>query len=207
MSYNPPSATGEENRSEPMSCLRLSRSIACALSLSAAFSAPLFARNEKGDWELGVHRGQARLTEGEALDSDILWGASAGYCFTDQFELGINLDRVDTEGDDGAASADLDFLTLDFFFNLGEDAHRPYLVFALGALQREIRSDASGVPEVLDSDIGLIDLGFGYRGYFNRSVGVRLDARLFFTDEDGTGFGVSDSNHRWWLGLAVNLGR
>jgi hypothetical protein len=181
--------------------------LGAVLWLTAGLATPLAARNEEGDWELGIHRGRAHFSEEARLDSRNMWGGGIGYCFTDIFELAVNLDRLESESDDGFTSGDLDFLTLDFIFNVGEDAHRPYLLFALGTLRQELRGSILGVPFVREETFGLLDLGVGYRGYFNRTVGIRLDARLFFTDDEAGGFGVSENDQRWWVGLVVNLGR
>ncbi len=184
---------------------RMRRPVALlTLLLLQALGPAAEARNEAGDWELGVHLGTASFIDTE-VEGDTLWGLDAGYCFTDLFELGLRYDRVSTTALGGTPGADLDFLTLDFIYNLGEDAHRPYLLFGLGRLDVESKGAAAGSPLAGGYDTGVIDVGLGYRGYFNRTVGARLDLRLSFSDESGGGMSPDNRDWRWSLGLTFNL--
>ncbi|MEE9219628.1 MAG: outer membrane beta-barrel protein [Acidobacteriota bacterium] len=174
--------------------------------LLAASWGPALARNEAGDWELGVHLGQTSFIDGDALDNDSFWGVNVGYSFNSIFELALNYDSISTEGE-GFPKADLKILTLDFIFNGGKDSHRPFFLIGVGMMDQDARRVAgSGASVRADKDREVIELGLGYRGYLNRVVGIRVGARLFFTDSEGNGFG-DDKDLRFSYGLAFNLSR
>ena len=165
----------------------------------------LEARNEKGDWEIGVHLGRTRFFDSDVLDDHGFWGVNLGYSINEIFELAVNYDVVSTSGEDQIEDADLDFLTVDFIFNGGKDAHRPFFLVGVGIVDEDIVvSTPSGeVRTSIDSEV--LDVGLGYRGYFTHKTGIRIDARLYFTDEDGDGFGLDDKDLRVSYGLVFNL--
>lgn len=181
--------------------------LAALLAVLALLPSPASARNEEGDWEVGIHLGNTRFIDTDVED-DSYWGLNFGYCFTDLFELALHYDSVGTEAEGGGARHDLDFLTLDLVFNFGEDAHKPYVLFGLGQLDRSVRSTGLlGLSSEAGDDADLIEMGLGYRGYFSDSVGVRLEARLSFTDDDGEGFSLEERDSRYSLGLAFSFRR
>jgi len=181
------------------------RTLLMTLVLTALLPLPLEARNEKGDWEVGVHLGRTRFFDSDALDDDGFWGVNIGYSVNDIFELAVNYDAVSTSGEAQIQDADLDFLTVDFIFNGGKDAHRPFFLVGVGIVNEEIvLSTPSGeVRTSVDSEV--LDVGLGYRGYFTRKTGIRVDARFSFTDETGDGFGFDDKDLRVSYGLVFNL--
>lgn len=180
------------------------RALLVAVLLTGALAPAALARNEKGDWEFGAHLGPARWVDSN-LENDPFWGVNAGYSFTDFFEIALNFDSLDTDPEDDPGDAELDFLTFDFILNLGEDAHRPFALIGIGRLGRDIRRSILPGVSVRDKDTAeLIDLGFGYRGYFGRLFGLRLDGRLSFTDDDGDGFSFEERDLRFSLGLVVS---
>jgi hypothetical protein len=181
-------------------------SIVVVLTLLAS-SAPLEARNEAGDWELGVHLGRTRFFDSDELDNDGFWGVNVGYAFSDIFEVAVNYDSVSTDGGDDIPDADLDFLTLDFILNGGKDAHRPFFLFGVGNIDQNRLVRTPSGNERIRRNTGVIDVGLGYRGYFTRLAGIRLDARLYFTDKDGSGFGVQAKDLRISYGLVFNIHR
>jgi hypothetical protein len=189
-------------RSRPVFLGRFPLRAALALILAVATSSPTLARNEPGDWELGLHLGRTRFFDSDDLENDTYLGASVGYCLTELFELELNFDGIDTRSGEDGSEQNLDILTLDFLVNLGEDAHKPYLSFGVGLVDRSIRGGAA--PDSEDR-YGVIDVGLGYRGYLGKTFGIRFDTRLSLSDDDGTGLGVDTADVRWWLGLAWSL--
>jgi hypothetical protein len=176
---------------------------ALALPFALATASPALARNEPGDWEVGLHLGRTHFLDSDELENDTYLGASVGYCFTELFELGFAYDKIDTRSQDDDSEQDLDILTLDFIVNLGEDAHKPYVALGAGFVDRSIRGGGPASPA--DDRYGTIDLGIGYRGYLGKTFGIRLETRLFLTDDDGTGIGVGTADVRWSFGLAWSL--
>jgi hypothetical protein len=174
-----------------------------ALWLAAAAPSPALARNQPGDWELGLHLGRTRFFDSDELENDTYLGASVGYCLTELFEVGLAFDAIETRSRDDGSEQDLGILMLDLIVNLGEDAHRPYLSFGAGFIDRSIRG--GGMAASADDRYGAIDLGLGYRGYLGQTFGIRVDTRLSLTDDDGTGVGVDTADLRWSFGLAWSL--
>lgn len=179
------------------------RWVVLALPLVIAATSPALARNDPGEWELGLHLGRTHFLDSDELENDTYLGASVGYCLTELFELGLAYDGIDTRSRDDGSRQDLDILTLDFIVNLGEDAHKPYVAFGVGLIDRSIRG--GGLASRADDRFGSIDVGLGYRGYLGKTFGIRLETRLFLTDDDGSGVGVDTADLRWSFGLAWSL--
>jgi hypothetical protein len=174
--------------------------VAAAVALAAA--SPAQARNEAGDWELGLHLGRTRFLDSDHLEGDTYLGASVGYCLTELFEVGLSFDGIETRSRQDRSRHDLDIVAANLFVNLGEDAHRPYLSFGAGLVDRSIRG---GSAARADDRYGVVELGVGYRGYLGKTFGLRLDARVSLADDDGTGVGADTADGRWSFGLAWSL--
>ncbi len=177
-----------------------------ALVLTAlVLPSPLEARNEKGDWEIGVHLGRTRFFDSDVLQDDDFWGVNLGYCINDIFELAVNYDAMSTSGEDQIENADLDFLTIDFIFNGGKDAHRPFFLVGVGIRDEDIIVSTPSGDERTSVVSEVLDVGMGYRAYFTYKVGIRIDARFSFTNENGDGFGFEEKDFRVSYGFVFNL--
>jgi len=184
-----------------------SRPARIALLLWVALSglSPALARSQKGDWEIGYHRGQTRFIDSKDLDNTRFHGFNVGYCLTNLFELAVNSDSVETESEDGRDDHNLDYRTLDFIFNLGEDAHKPFLMASVGKIDKTSRlRPLPGISRRVTDEIPLFEVGLGYRGYVGRRLGLRFDARLSFFDNEGDHFSLNEKDLRWALGIFVN---
>jgi hypothetical protein len=183
---------------------RLARA-ALVLGIASCGISTALARTQKGDWEIGYHRGQTRFISSDDLDDTPFHGYNVGFCLTDLFELAINSDSVETESEDGREDHELEYRTLDFLINLGEDAHKPFVMVSVGRLDRTSRvQPLPGVTLRITDEMPIFELGLGYRGHLSRRIGLRFDVRLSFFDDDGDHFSMDEQDARWALGIFIN---
>jgi len=154
--------------------------LATAVALSATTMPNAFAEDGTSHFSITPGIGYYMFDGERSLDDATLFSGALGYEFNNPWSLELVYLLANSDSDSSpSVSVDHDQLRLDalYYFNRGA-AMQPYLAGGVG--QGTFETDID------DFDETMVNLGGGFRYFFQDNAAVRTDIRAIYGDEDST---------------------
>lgn len=168
--------------------------LALATSLSSMMLAASYAQAENRPASVFATTGYYEFEE-SGVDSAIPLTLGIGYDFSESFGLELSYTDISTDGD-GSTDVDVEHITADALFYLGNDDLRPYVVAGFGDRDAEV---SSGSTTVSDGET-FANLGFGIKNQLADRLQLRGDIRFL------RGFDSDNTDAMINVGLAFLFG-
>jgi len=177
--------------------MRISRVLMAVLCASIGGGLAV-AENRPNSGEISVFGGAETFDQPD-IDNASLYGLRFGWNFTDHVGFEIYYDTLSTEIQSGTTDLDIDNYGIDFLYSdfVTGDKHVPYLLIGVGT--------GKVTPTALNSDYDYWEVGLGYRYFFNRVFGLRIDGRALGSDDSGD-IGVNNFDIKYTLGVSFVFG-
>ena len=172
--------------------------IALTLLLAVGGSGLTFAQQTPVSFEVSIFGGREYF-DITGIDDDFLYGLRLGLTLTRRLEIEGYFDTVRTKDDAGLVDLDVDNYGLNLLWTdfETEDAHVPYILIGVG------HGEVDGTGVMRDYDYW--EFGIGYRYFYDRYFGLRIDARTLGTNNDGN-LGTDNFDVKATLGLSFVFG-
>lgn len=145
---------------------------------------PAEAQNRRASGEIGVYGGY-RVFDAD-IEDGLSFGINLGLNITDQSEVEVRYEFLETEIEGTDIDVDLDSFMIGYLFNYHPDGmlsspHVPF--FTLGFGRTEFDLAAAGLS--FGDDFDFLYLGIGYRYFWNDYFAFRTDIRTIVYGDDG----------------------